>query len=72
MNELEWLHKATDKINGLVVGTVFEVKESYLQRSVKDLADIFPQLIKTGKSIIFIVLKMVSVSQIDMLRSNVL
>ena len=29
MNELEWLHKATDKINGLVVGTVFEVKELF-------------------------------------------
>ena len=29
MNELEWLHKATDIINGLVVGTVFEVKELF-------------------------------------------
>ena len=29
MNELEWLHKANDRISGLDAGTVFEVKELF-------------------------------------------
>lgn len=29
MNELEWLHKANDRIGGLDAGTVFEVKELF-------------------------------------------
>ena len=29
MNELEWLNKAIDKINGLDAGTVFEVKDLF-------------------------------------------